>query len=94
LPDRIDYITDLVDLNHIGLGADLTDYLVEEGVKILSPGLVTGKAALNLYPRGIENASRMLSVSCGLVSRGYSDDEILKILRENFPRVIRQIWGS
>jgi membrane dipeptidase len=94
LLDHIDYTTDLVGLNHIGLDADFTDYLVEERVKILSPSLVTGKAALNLYPRGFGNASRMLTVSCGLVSRGYSDDEILKILGENFPRVIRQIWGS
>ena len=94
LLDHIDYIADLVGVNHIGLGADFTDYLAEESVKIPSPGLVTGKAAVNLYPRGIENASRMLNISRGLVSRGYSDNEILKILGENFLRVLRQIWGS
>jgi len=94
LLDHIDYIVDLVGVNHIGLGADFTDYLAKEAVKIPSPGLVTGKVALNLYPGGIENASKMLNISRGLVSRGYSDDEILKILGENFLRVLRQIWGS
>jgi membrane dipeptidase len=94
LLDHIDYIADLVGVNHLGLGPDFTDYMTEESVKIPSPGLVTGKAAQNLYPRGIENASKMLNMTRGLVSRGYSDNEILKILGENFLRVLRQIWGS
>lgn len=94
LLDHIDYIAHLVGANHIGLGPDFTDYMTEESVKIPSPGLVTGKAALHLYPTGIENASKMLNMTRGLVSRGYSDDEILKILGENFLRILRQVWGS
>lgn len=94
LLDHIDYVADLVGVNHIGLGADFTDYLAEESAKIPSPGLVTGKAALNLYPRGIENASKMLNMTRGLVSRGYSDDDVIKILGENFLRVLREVWGS
>jgi membrane dipeptidase len=94
LLDHIDYIADLVGVSHVGLGPDFTDYMTEGSVKIPSPGLVTGRAAQNLYPRGIESASRMLNMSRGLVSRGYSDNEILKILGENFLRVLKQIWGS
>jgi len=94
LLDHIDYVAGLVGVSHIGLGPDFTDYMVEESVKIPSPGLVTGKAALNLYPRGVENASKMLNITRGLVSRGYSDHDILKILGGNFVRVLREVWGS
>jgi membrane dipeptidase len=94
LLDHIDYIADLVGVNHIGLGADFTDYLAEETAKTPSPSPMTSKAASNRHPRGIENASKMLNVTRGLVSRGYSDQEIFKILGENFLRVLRQVWGS
>ena len=91
--DHIDYIANLVGVNHVGLGPDFTDYLAEESVQIPSPGLVTGKAALHLYPKGIENASKMLNITRGLASRGYSDAEIIKILGENLLRVLSGVWG-
>lgn len=94
LLDHIDHIVGLVGVNHVGLGPDFTDYMAEESVKIPSPGLVTGKAALHLYPRGIENASKMLNITRGLVSRGCSDEEILRILGENFFRTLGHVWGS
>jgi len=94
LLDHIDYIANLVGVDHVGLGPDFTDYMAEESVKIPSPGSVTGKAALHLYPKGIENASKMLNITRGLVSRGYSDADIIKILGENFLRVLREVWGA
>lgn len=92
--DHIDYIAELVGVNYVGLGPDFTDYMAEDSAKIPSPGCVTGEAALHLYPKGIENASRMLNITRGLVSRGYTDADIIKILGENFLRVLGEVWGS
>jgi len=92
--DHIDYVANLVGVNHVGLGPDFTDYMAEENVKIPSPGCITGQSALHLYPNGIENASKMLNMTRGLVARGYSDADIIKILGDNFLRVLKEVWGS
>jgi len=42
-------------------------------------------------PDGLEDASKMPNITLELVIRGYSDDEVKKILGGNFIRVIKKI---
>jgi membrane dipeptidase len=41
--------------------------------------------------QGLEDASRMLNLTRGLVRRGYTDKDINKILGSNFLRVFKNV---
>ena len=45
-------------------------------------------------PEGIDDCSMMPNITKGLVERGYSEEDINKILGENFMRVFRQVCGD
>jgi membrane dipeptidase len=42
-------------------------------------------------PIGLEDVSKMVNITRGLVHRGYSDEDIIKILGGNYLRVFQQI---
>jgi membrane dipeptidase len=44
-------------------------------------------------PSGLEDVSCMPNITAGLVARGYSGDDVHKILGGNWLRVIREIMG-
>ncbi|MGC8786461.1 MAG: dipeptidase [Anaerolineae bacterium] len=44
-------------------------------------------------PVGLEDVTRLPGITSGLLSRGYAEDDIRKILGENFLRVFRQVVG-
>lgn len=44
-------------------------------------------------PAGLEDVTRMPALTAGLVSRGYSESDVRKILGGNFLRVFRQVVG-
>lgn len=90
--DHVDYITKLVGVDHVGIGPDIvsTDmYPKEICDKIWGEGLPFEGS----YPEGFEHLSKMLNVTRGLVDRGYSDEEIEKILGSNALRVFKKVWG-
>lgn len=87
LLDQIDYMVNLVGIDHVGLGVDLF--------------LNTGVWADFQYAQGqkeikwaIRDLSEMPSVTRGLVARGYSDSEVQKILGLNFLRVCKRVFGA
>lgn len=47
-----------------------------------------------VYPTGLEDSSKMMNITRGLVRRGYSDLEIKKILGGNLLRVFEQVFGG
>ncbi len=42
---------------------------------------------------GLDHPKRMFDLTDGLISRGYSDEEIKMILGGNAARVLSQIWS-
>lgn len=44
-------------------------------------------------PKGLEDVARLPEITTGLVSRGYIDDEVRKVLGGNLMRVFRQVMG-
>jgi membrane dipeptidase len=46
------------------------------------------------YVFGLETVSNIKYITEGLVARGYSDQEIMKILGGNWVRYFRMIWGK
>jgi membrane dipeptidase len=45
-------------------------------------------------PLGLEDISKVPSITRALVKRGHSDDVIIKILGGNFMRIFEQVWKS
>ena len=95
LADHIDYLVNLIGVDHVGLGSDMNENFdalpvksnfaevygwMMEGVRNMTEPV--GFGSVDDYP----NLTRVL------VKRGYSDSDILKILGENYMRVAKQVW--
>jgi len=96
LIDHLDYIVKLIGIDHVGLGLDYFKAQPGEYEQRLrtgewKPGEYP-KPPWN-YPRGIDDASKLGALAPALARRGYSDDDIVKVLGGNFLRVLRAVWG-
>ena len=77
---HIDHIVEVAGVNHISLGPDF----LESNLTKRDP---------EHYAQGIEEITKLPRVTEALVSRGYSDTDVRKILGENILRVYRQVIG-
>lgn len=92
--DHIDYMVKLAGVDHVGIGLDLIENAPEEEFALLAsnPEMwgLPNPEGLYEYPEGIEGISEISNVTRGLVARSYSDNEIKKIMGENWLRVLRR----
>jgi membrane dipeptidase len=95
LLDHADYIRRLVGVEHLGLGLDFIDFAPE----VIAPyhaaisqpiGLDLGHADL-AYPAEIADATMLPNITRALLERGYSKDDVAKVLGGNFLRVMGQV---
>jgi len=56
-------------------------------------GLGSDFDGIDSTPKGLENVTKMPYFTEGLLRRGYSEDDVMKILGENFLRVFKRIMG-
>ncbi|MFD0672798.1 dipeptidase [Cohnella sp. GCM10027633] len=97
--DHIDYIVKLVGVDHVGIGTDwpMSDvawslvYFKEHIAPKL--GFAKGDGPSTETVRGLEQYGLFINFTRGLVSRGYSDEDIGKIIGGNWLRVFEQVWG-
>jgi len=97
--DHIDYIVNLVGINHVAIGTDIIfgDHvafhreLAKKG--IIDPFRI-GMELVAEYMEGIENPGEWTNIIRGLVARGYSDQEIIKIIGDNALRVMKRVLKS
>lgn len=96
LLEHIDYIVKLVGPNHVGLGLDFTDFTEninpEEQVIALPfhPNIYGPPGPKATHVEGIGTVSQIINITKGLVARGYSDEDILKILGGNWIRILKR----
>lgn len=94
--DHVDYLVKLVGIDHVAIGTDcmfgdhvaLHKYV--RGIMDMSVALKDLPAA---YLEYIENPGEWPNITRALVARGYSDDEIKKIIGGNVLRLIEQTIG-
>ncbi|MEM4727698.1 MAG: membrane dipeptidase [Candidatus Bathyarchaeia archaeon] len=93
--DQIDYVVDLVGVDHVGFGSDV-DFR----------NSVTRLAYIQRYPDRVDRTyhtpmtkewgygwlEHMPNLTKGLIARGYSDTEVKKILGLNFLNLFRRVW--
>jgi len=103
--DHIDHVTGLVGVDHVGISTDTNWKGIDEGWcsetmmywRRDRPDVYGYDKPLHLYPPpvlGLERESKLPNITKGLVSRGYSDNEIVKIWGGNWMRVLRKVWGK
>ena len=98
--DHIDYIVNLIGLNHVGIGTDFYGFSLP---KALSAKIDEFLDELGFRPEhriafskkivGFEDYINFPNLIEGLITRGYSHQEIKKIAGENFLRVFRKVVG-
>lgn len=95
LLDHVEHIVRLVGVEHIAIGPDFTDYFVDDlPANLPRDTLPTQDPSTTKYPDEIADTSKLVNFTRGLVSRGYSDNEMFKILGENVLMVLQRVWGS
>ena len=87
LLDHVDHIAKLVGVNHIGIGLDITEDWPEDIYREIWDQTLK-------FIDGLESVSRLPDFTRGLVARGYSDQEIQKILGGNFMRVFNVVFKN
>lgn len=89
---HLDHVIDVIGIENVGFGLDLTEnskpthYPVHKA--IISSGWPWH------YAQGLQSVSDIPNITKGLVSRGYTEREIQKILGGNFLRVMGKILGD
>ncbi|MGE0719528.1 MAG: dipeptidase [Alphaproteobacteria bacterium] len=106
LIDHVDYTVQLVGIDHVGLGIDYYEgqhpfSTVEEATAMYNNSLAVGRWSAKSYPpppyhfpQGIETPDKMPKMGERLSARGYSDDDVRKVLGGNWMRVFRAVWGE
>ncbi|MBT7951947.1 MAG: membrane dipeptidase [Gammaproteobacteria bacterium] len=101
LLDHFDYVINLVGPDHVGIGSDfeLTGYPGIDGDKMWIDHLRiyseqerrTLKVRWPPFIKAVDNEWRYKTIARGLLSRGHSEEVVVKILGLNFQRVFREI---
>lgn len=96
--NHIDYVADLVGTDHVGIGLSaapdslskevLQDVIAKE--HRLFPEFGVAPSLNKRYC--LRSITELTEITKGLVGRGYSDNEIKKIIGGNFLRVFSRVW--
>ncbi len=102
--NHMEYVINLVDVDHVAFGSDLCETWVEEKSTPATSSLrlwrplrpdVFGRGPTEFYDpqvEGLERHSEFINLARGLLKRGYKENEIKKILGGNVMRVLNEIW--
>lgn len=102
--DHLEYAVDVMGVDHVGIGTDLDDRSLDRGETPPTSALrhyrpthpaQYGEGPTDVYdpyPEGVHRHTELQTLTRGLVERGYTDDEITKILGGNFLRLFEEVW--
>jgi membrane dipeptidase len=98
--DHVDYIVNLIGIDHVGIGSDYYGFSVPDNlaIKIGEFMEVLGfrpehRASFLDKMEGFENYTQFPNLIKGLIDRGYSDQEIGKIAGSNFLKLFKRVVG-
>jgi len=97
--DQYEYLRRLVGADHIGIGPDFIHGNNNSGTLSAEESTVMAPEAYSpempwFYIKGFENISELPNVTQGLLQRGWSPEDVSKVLGENWLRVYERVWGS
>ncbi|CAH1196932.1 hypothetical protein PAECIP111892_02374 [Paenibacillus auburnensis] len=97
--DHMEYVIRLVGVDHVGIGTDWPmsdlDWSLVYFKEHIAPklGFAKGDGPSTETVAGLEKYSYFINFTRGLVARGYTDEEIAKMMGGNWLRVFEQICG-
>jgi membrane dipeptidase len=98
--DAMAYVIDLVGEDHVGIGTDFSLDRPRPGPWLLWANKDKGTArTLTEFgsvkiskPKGIERITQMPNLTARMLSRGWSEELVLKLLGRNWLRVLEAAW--
>ncbi len=93
--DQIEYMVNKIGIDHVAFGLDAGEGRSELEVRILH-GKAKGlpQAPKIRYQQQLDQRRKAKNLTRALLTRGFSEEDALKILGGNFLRVFREIWGE
>ena len=94
--DQIDYVVQLVGVDHVGIGTDKfegrtkEEHLLESGTRY--PELIPPFE--HRHVEGFSHISQFPRFTEGLLERGYSETDCAKIIGGNFYSMFQKVWKS
>lgn len=97
---QIDYVANLVGIDHVGIGMDYVDGHDSNfsstrtwgGTMAQAERKAVGRTVWPM-PYAVADSAHIPQVTEGLVKRGYRDEDIQKVLGLNWLRYFRLVWG-
>ena len=87
---HLEHAIKIIGIEHVGIGPDFVDYALPENQLLLGEKDPLGK---ELDTKGVENITKIPYFTAALVKRGYSENEISKILGGNFLNLFKKVLG-
>lgn len=81
---HIAHMSDVMGIDHVGIGMDYCDFLDDSSMNSFSLQETS-------YTRGLEDASKTYNLITEMEKAGFSKDEIEKVAYKNFHRIIKEI---
>jgi len=88
--DHIEHVIDLIGIDGVGIGFDFCEYLFQQMSESVRADLAAKLTKPHFIP-DLTNHSHARNLTRKLIERGFSDEEIEKILRGNWLRVLKEI---
>ena len=105
--ETIDYMVNLIGVDHLGIGPDFTTNQSSEWMQWLFTGRNTDARieypeatriddddgiVRTCYPKNFQTAADFPNLTEALLDRGYSETDAKKIMGENFLRLFQEVW--
>ncbi|WNC73625.1 membrane dipeptidase [Thalassotalea psychrophila] len=99
--DNIEHAINVAGIDHVGFGSDFIIAATFEAILSApswDPAVVAQIGSFEVWPWsdghvGYENTSAYPNLTRGLIARGYSDEDIAKVMGGNFLRVFKEVVG-
>jgi membrane dipeptidase len=102
--DHIDHAVEVGDVESVAFGGDMSDKILDQGSITEGSNLNVWRQThpevygdgptdrMDPYPEHLSRYTELHNLTYGLVDRGYSDDEVRKILGGNLHQVFETVW--
>jgi membrane dipeptidase len=98
---HIEHVAELVGIDHVGIGMDFTEDLPFEALvpeKWGGTHVPTGIEGVADWPirsaRGASSSEEFPNITTALLSRGFSHEDVQKVLGGNFVRLMTETWAD
>lgn len=97
--DHISYVAELVGVDHVGLGTDKfegrTELSFQRAMVRKYPEVLRDYMdSTSRHAEGVTSSADAPKITQGLLDRGFSDEDVAKILGGNFMRVFSAVFGA